>query len=85
MHGAAISFFRLLRELRIRNGDLTAIVDDCVAVYLHGAQQNQAAVFAERVQKVWEGRRRAPLRIESFPYPSGEPELRTMFEISASR
>jgi hypothetical protein len=75
----------VIRASRIRNGDLTAIIDDCVAVYLHGAQENQAAVFAERVQKVWAGRRRAPLRIESFPYPSGEPELRTMFEVSESR
>jgi KaiC/GvpD/RAD55 family RecA-like ATPase/DNA-binding response OmpR family regulator len=74
----------VMRASRMKTGDLTAVIDDCVAVYLHGAQQDQAAVFAERVQKVWAGRRHPPLRIESFPYPSGEPQLRTMFELSAS-
>jgi len=70
----------VMRASRMRSGDLTAVIDDCVAVYLHGAQQDQAEAFADRVQKVWAGRRHAPLRIESFPYPSGEPQLRTMFE-----
>jgi CheY-like chemotaxis protein len=74
----------VMRASRMRSGDLTAVIDDCVAVYLHGAQQDQAEAFADRVQKVWAGRRHAPLRIESFPYPSGEPQLRTMFEVSAS-
>jgi KaiC/GvpD/RAD55 family RecA-like ATPase/DNA-binding response OmpR family regulator len=70
----------VMRASRIRSGDLTAVIDDCVAVYLHGAHQDQAAAFADRVKKVWAGRRRGALRIESFPYPSGEPRLRTMFE-----
>lgn len=74
----------VMRASRVRSGDLTAVMDDCVAVYLHGAQQDQAAAFADRVKKVWAGRRHGPLRIESFPYPSGEPRLRTMFEVSTS-
>jgi KaiC/GvpD/RAD55 family RecA-like ATPase/DNA-binding response OmpR family regulator len=74
----------VMRASRIRSGDLTAVIDDCVVVYLHGAHQDQAAAFADRVKKVWAGRRRGSLRIESFPYPSGEPKLRTMFEVSAS-
>ena len=73
----------VMRASRMRSGDLTAMIDDRVAIYLHGAQQDQAAAFAERVKKVWAGRRHAPLRIESFPYPSGEPKLRTMFEVPA--
>ena len=73
-----------MRASRIRGGDLTAVIDDCVAVYLHGAQEDQAAAFAERVQRVWAGRRHPPLEVESFPYPSGEPQLRTMFQAVSS-
>ena len=73
----------VMRASRMHSGDLTAVIDDRVAVYLHGAQQEQAAAFADRVQKVWAGRRRGALNVESFPYPSGEPKLRTMFEVSA--
>ena len=72
----------VMRASRMHSGDLTAVIDDRVAVYLHGAQQEQAAAFADRVQKVWTGRRRGLLNVESFPYPSGEPKLRTMFEAS---
>lgn len=73
----------VMRASRIRSGDLTAVIDDRVAVYLHGAQQDEADAFADRVKKVWAWRRHGPLQIESFPYPSGEPKLLTMFEVSA--
>jgi len=73
----------VMRASRMRSGDLTAVIDDRVAIYLHGAQQDQAAAFADRVKKVWARRRHGPLTIETFPYPSGEPTLRTMFEVSA--
>jgi KaiC/GvpD/RAD55 family RecA-like ATPase/DNA-binding response OmpR family regulator len=73
----------VMRATRVKSGDLTAVIDNCVAVYLHGAQQDQAAAFADRVKRVWSGKHRASLKVESFPYPSGEPKLRTMFEASA--
>jgi CheY-like chemotaxis protein len=73
----------VMRASRMRSGDLTAVIDDRVAIYLHGAQQDQAAAFADRVKKVWARRRHGPLTIEAFPYPSGEPTLRTMFEVPA--
>ena len=73
----------VMRASRMRSGDLTAVIDDRVAIYLHGAQQDQAAAFADRVKKVWARRRHGPLTIETFPYPSGEPTLRTMFEVPA--
>jgi len=73
----------VMRASRMKSGDLTAVIDDRVAIYLHGAQQDQAAAFADRVKKVWARRGHAPLTIEAFPYPSGEPTLRTMFEVTA--
>jgi KaiC/GvpD/RAD55 family RecA-like ATPase len=73
----------VMRASRMRSGDLTAVIDDRVAIYLHGAQQYGAAAFADRVKKVWARRRHGPLAIEAFPYPSGEPTLRAMFEVPA--
>jgi len=73
----------VMRASRMKSGDLTAVIDDRVAIYLHGAQQDGAATFADRVKKVWARRRHGPLTIEAFPYPSGEPSLRTMFEVTA--
>ena len=73
----------VMRASRMKSGDLTAVVDGRVAIYLHGAQQDGAAAFADRVKKVWARRRHGPLTIEAFPYPSGEPTLRTMFEVTA--
>jgi hypothetical protein len=73
----------VMRASRMRSGDLTAVIDDRVAIYLHGAQQDEAAAFADRVKKVWARRRHGPLTIKAFPYPSGEPTLRTLFEAPA--
>ena len=42
---------------------------------------NVAPLFADRVKKVWARRRHGPLTIEAFPYPSGEPTLRALFEV----
>jgi CheY-like chemotaxis protein len=73
----------VMRASRMKSGDLTAVIDDRVAIYLHGAQQDEAAAFADRVKRVWARRRHGPLTIEAFPYPSGEPTLRTMLEVPA--
>ena len=72
----------VMRNSRSRSGDLTAVIDNRVAVYLHGARQSQADSFVARVRALWVNRHRASLRVETFPYPSGEPKLRTIFEMA---
>jgi KaiC/GvpD/RAD55 family RecA-like ATPase/DNA-binding response OmpR family regulator len=72
----------VMRSSRSRSGDLTAVIDNRVAVYLHGARQSQADSFVARVRELWAMRHRASLRVETFPYPSGEPKLRTIFEMA---
>jgi hypothetical protein len=67
----------------VRSGDLTAEIDNRVAVYLHGARQDHAATFVNRIRASWTARERGSLKVESFPYPSGEPKLRTMIEAAA--
>jgi KaiC/GvpD/RAD55 family RecA-like ATPase/DNA-binding response OmpR family regulator len=73
----------VLRASRVRSGDLTAEIDNRVAVYLHGARQDHAATFVNRIRASWTARERGSLKVESFPYPSGEPKLRTMIEAAA--
>lgn len=70
----------VMRSNRVRSGDLTAVIENRVAVYLHGARQDDAAAFVDRVRMRWTGRGRGSLNVESFPYPSGEPKLRAMIE-----
>ena len=72
----------VMRSNRIRSGDLTAVIDNSVAVYLHGARNDHAAVFVDRVRAQWTARQHGSLKVESFPYPSGEPKLRTFIEVA---
>jgi KaiC/GvpD/RAD55 family RecA-like ATPase/DNA-binding response OmpR family regulator len=72
----------VMRSSRSRSGDLTALIEDRVAIYLHGARQPQADSFVARIRGLWAVRHRASLRVETFPYPSGEPKLRTIFELA---
>ncbi len=71
----------VLRSSRAGSGDLTAVIDDRVAVYLHGTRQDDAAVFINRVRTAWKARRGGSLQVESTPYPSGEPTLRAGIEV----
>lgn len=72
----------VMRSNRLRSGDLTAVIENRVAVYLHGAREDEAAAFVNRVRARWTASGRGSLRVESFPYPSGEPKLRTIIELA---
>ena len=71
----------VLRACRARSGDLVAIIDNRVAVYLHGTREDDAAVFIDRVRSAWKSRRGGSLHVELTPYPSGEPSLLTEIEV----
>jgi hypothetical protein len=71
----------VLRSSRARSGDLTAIIDDRIAVYLHGTRHEDAAVFIDRVRASWKARRGGTLKVESTPYPSGEPAFKAAVEV----
>lgn len=75
----------VLRSSRASSGDLTAIIEGKVAVYLHGTRQDDAAVFIERVRASWKARRGGSIKVESTSYPSGEPMLRTRMEPGRTR
>ena len=74
-----------LRSSRALSGDLTAVIENRVAVYLHGASKDDSAAFVNRVRARWASRQRGSLKIESFPYPSGDPKLRTMIDVPQQR
>jgi len=71
---------QVIRSSRARTGDLTAIIEERVAVYLHGTRQDDASVFVDRVRSSWKSRRGGSLKVESTPYPSGEPTVKAGME-----
>jgi hypothetical protein len=69
----------ILGVLRVASGDLAALVEDAVVVYLHGAARRDAAPFLERVR----GRRAAgsaPLRVEMASFPADGAAVRQLLE-----
>ena len=69
----------ILGVMRVASGDLAALVEDAVVVYLHGAARRDAAPFLERVR----GRRpagSAPLRVEMASFPADGAAVRQLLE-----
>lgn len=70
---------QVLATMRLATGDLAALLDDGVAVYLHGAGRRDVATFVERVRG-----RRAPgaaaLRVESATFPTDGAAVRQLVE-----
>jgi DNA-binding response OmpR family regulator len=69
----------VLSAMRVASGDLAAVIDDSVAVYLHGAGRRDVAPFVERLRA-----RRAPgappLRVTSAYFPSDGAAVRQLVE-----
>jgi hypothetical protein len=70
-----------MRSMRVAGGDLAAILDGRVAVYLHGARLGDASSFIERVREQWTVQHRTMLRVESLAYPSDEPLRRALMKV----
>lgn len=70
-----------MRSMRVAGGDLAAIVDGRVCVYLHGARLCDASPFIERVRERWSAEHRAALHVVSLAYPSDEPLLRALMKM----
>jgi DNA-binding response OmpR family regulator len=69
----------VLNAMRLASGDLAAIIDDSVAVYLHGAGRRDVPPFVDRLRS-----RRAsgapPLRVASAYFPSDGAAVRQLVE-----
>lgn len=69
----------VLTSMRVDTGDLAALVDDAVAVYLHGAGRRDVAAFLDRLRA-----RRPPaapaLRVASACYPAESAAVRQLVE-----
>lgn len=68
-----------LSSMRAATGDLAALLDDGVAVYLHAARRREVAPFLERVRGRWTSTDDT-LRIESACFPSELARLRQLVE-----
>ncbi|GAC1646960.1 MAG: hypothetical protein NVS4B3_00260 [Gemmatimonadaceae bacterium] len=70
-----------MRSMRIAGGDLAALTDERVIVYLHGVRAREAEPYAKRVRATWTELSPVPLDIDFLVYPSDEPKLRTLMEL----
>jgi KaiC/GvpD/RAD55 family RecA-like ATPase len=69
----------VLSAMRATSGDLAALVDDAVLVYLHGAARRDAAPFLERVRSR-RGVGSAPLRVDMASFPADGAAVRHLVE-----
>ena len=69
----------VLGTMRVATGDLAALVDDAVVVYLHGAARRDAAPFLERV-RARRGVGSPPLRVEMASFPADGAAVRQLLE-----
>jgi hypothetical protein len=68
-----------LSVMRVASGDLAALLDDGVAIYLHGAGRRDAAPFLDRLR----ARRPAgapPLRVDMASFPVDGAAVRQLVE-----
>jgi CheY-like chemotaxis protein len=68
-----------LGSMRVSSGDLAALVDESIAVYLHGAGRRDVPAFVDRLR----GRRppgAPPLRVTSAYFPSDGAAVRQLVE-----
>lgn len=69
----------VLSAMRAASGDLAALVDDAVLVYLHGAARRDAAPLLERVRSR-RGVGSTPLRVEMASFPADGAAVRQLLE-----
>ncbi len=68
----------VMSTMRVGSGDLAAVMDSRVCVYLHGARLGDASPFVARIRERWAASVGGDLDVESFGYPSDEPQLRAL-------
>lgn len=69
----------VLGSMRAASGDLAALVDDAIVVYLHGAARRDAAPFLERV-RARRGVGSPPLQVEMASFPADGAAVRQLLE-----
>lgn len=69
----------VLATMRVASGDLAAIVDDAIVVYLHGAARRDAAPFLERVRSR-RGVGSPQLRVAMASFPTDGVAVRQLLE-----
>ena len=68
----------VMRTMRVGSGDLAAVMDGRVCVYLHGARLGDASCFVARIRERWTASVGGDLDVASFGYPSDEPQLQAL-------
>jgi circadian clock protein KaiC len=67
-----------LRTVRAVNGDLVAVVNNQVLIYLHGTGRKHAPCFADRLRSNWENEGQGELIVDYVAYPTEQERLRSL-------
>jgi KaiC/GvpD/RAD55 family RecA-like ATPase len=66
-----------LRTVRAVNGDLVAMTEDQVMIYLHGTGRKHAPYFIERLRENWKNVGAGEIVVDTLGYPADQDRIRT--------
>ena len=67
-----------LRTVRAVNGDLVAVTENQVMIYLHGTGRKHARYFVERLRENWKNAGAGELVVDVLGYPADHDRIRTL-------
>jgi len=71
-----------LRTVRAVNGDLVAVTENQVLIYLHGTGRKHARYFVERLRENWKNAGAGELVVDVLGYPADHDRIRALLSPS---
>jgi len=68
----------VLRTVRAVNGDLVAVANNQVLIYLHATGRKHAPYFVQRLRDTWQNVGQGELIVDTLGYPGDQERIRTL-------
>jgi len=68
----------VLRTVRAVNGDLVAVANNQVLIYLHATGRKHAPYFVQRLRDTWQNVGHGELIVDTLGYPGDQERIRTL-------
>ena len=68
----------VLRTVRAVNGDLVAVANNQVLIYLHATGRKHAPYFVQRLRNTWQNVGQGELIVDILGYPGDQERIRTL-------
>ena len=68
----------VLRTVRAVNGDLVAVANKQVLIYLHATGRKHAPYFVQRLRDTWQNVGHGELIVDILGYPGDQERIRTL-------